>query len=160
MKSLLEYTEIKELIEEYGEEKIKKIIRNRKSFCLYFDNFPNYKSFTDEQAGILFKNIIAFEKGENIERMDEYMGFAFTFIEPRLINGVVDYIHTSIKNAEKGSKGGKSRGNNIIPSQEEFINYCVSRGKEERYAEMIYKNITEKNEWGTFSDWREAEKRV
>ena len=154
MNNIFDSPEIQELIDEHGEERIKKILLKRKSFTLYFDNFPNLDSFTDAQAGILFKNIFAFEKMQDLKEMDQYMNFAFSFIEARLINGFVEYISKCITNSENGVKGVKAKAekSNEYPTKEKFVNHFVSLGKDREETINMY-DLFSKDGFKNF-DWK------
>lgn len=165
MNSIFDNFEMQELIEEYGEEKILSIIKRRKSFCLYFDNFPNINGLSNEQAGILFKNIIAYESMQDTCEMDDFIKYAFSFIEPRLINGLVEYIKQSIANSINGSKGGKAKAEKqaesarYTPTKEEFFEFCELHNIEEQNADYLYNSYSRSN-WTQngkpIEDWQQC----
>lgn len=154
--NIYESPEIQFLIEEHGEEKIKEIIRKRKKFYLYFDNFPNLYMFSNEDLGMLFRNIFAFEKGQNVEKMDKFVKYAFTYIQPRIIDGLVACITESINNSINGSKGGKAKAEkNKIPTKEEFIEACIQKGKDQGKASQFY-DLYKESEWKNMDNWQQA----
>ena len=164
MNSIFDNFEMQELIEEYGEEKILSIIKRRKSFCLYFDNFPNINGLSNEQAGILFKNIIAYESMQDTCEMDDFIKYAFSFIEPRLINGLVEYIKQSIANSINGSKGGKAKAEKQAesarpaPTEQEFYDFCDMKNIDRHNAEYYYnsfKNAGWKQGGKPIEDWQQ-----
>ena len=120
---------------------------------------------SNEQTGILFKNIIAYESMKEMEKMDSFVEFAFSFIEPRLINGLVEYVKESITNAKNGSKGGKAKAEKykqekeefIIPTKNEFIQFCSNNNRDKQNAELWF-NEFDKSEWRyagkLIEDWK------
>ena len=63
---------------------------------------------SDEQAGKLFKAMLAFHKGEEIE-LDPLTKMAFSFFKNQFIRDNEKYIKTCEARAQAGSKGGKQK---------------------------------------------------
>lgn len=161
---LLKNDEIQALVEEYGESVVIKVLRNRKKFYLYSNIEPALRIMKDEDAGVLFKNLYAFNFGGKIDsekiESNEALQMAFAMMQPMIIQGLVKCINESVTNSKNGSKGGKAKAaNSKIPTETEFIEYCASIGKSRDSAAEVYKMYKEV-EWTNMSDWHEAAQNV
>jgi hypothetical protein len=84
----------------------------KKSFILHVDSLDVLTDLSDEQAGKLFKAMLAFHKGEEIE-LDPLTKMAFSFFKNQFIRDNEKYVKTCEARAQAGSKGGKQKQQNI-----------------------------------------------
>lgn len=84
----------------------------KKSFILHVDSLDVLSDLSDEQAGKLFKAMLAFHKGEEIE-LDPLTKMAFSFFKNQFIRDNEKYIKTCEARAQAGSKGGKQKQHNL-----------------------------------------------
>ncbi len=84
---------------------------NKKSFLLHVDSLDILDELTDEQAGILFKSIRAYQRGEEIET-DSFIRIAFSPFKNQFIRDNEKYILICKARAEAGSKGGTAKTTN------------------------------------------------
>lgn len=84
----------------------------KKSFILHVDSLDVLSELSDEQAGKLFKAMLAFHKGEKIE-LDPLTKMAFSFFKNQFIRDNEKYIKTCEARAQAGSKGGKKKQQNL-----------------------------------------------
>lgn len=84
----------------------------KKSFILHVDSLDVLSDLSDEQAGKLFKAMLAFHKGEDIE-LDPLTKMAFSFFKNQFIRDNEKYVKTCEARAQAGSKGGKQKQQNI-----------------------------------------------
>ena len=84
----------------------------KKSFILHVDSLDVLSDLSDEQAGKLFKAMLAFHKGEEIE-LDPLTKMAFSFFKNQFIRDNEKYIKTCEARAQAGSKGGKQKQQNL-----------------------------------------------
>ena len=84
----------------------------KKSFILHVDSLDVLSELSDEQAGKLFKAMLAFHKGEEIE-LDPLTKMAFSFFKNQFIRDNEKYIKTCEARAQAGSKGGKQKQQNL-----------------------------------------------
>lgn len=84
----------------------------KKSFILHVDSLDVLSDLSDEQAGKLFKAMLAFHKGEEIE-LDPLTKMAFNFFKNQFIRDNEKYIKTCEARAQAGSKGGKQKQHNL-----------------------------------------------
>lgn len=82
---------------------------DKKSFILFTDMRKSVDSLSDEDAGKLFKLILAYESGDEILPTGE-VGTAFTFgFQPRLDANRESYEKRCEANRANGAKGGRPR---------------------------------------------------
>ena len=84
----------------------------KKSFILHVDSLGVLSDLSDEQAGKLFKAMLAFHKGEEVE-LDPLTKMAFSFFKNQFLRDNEKYIKTCEARAQAGSKGGKQKKQNI-----------------------------------------------
>ena len=84
----------------------------KKSFILHVDSLDILSDLSDDQAGKLFKAMLAFHKGEEIE-LDPLTKIAFSFFKNQFIRDNEKYIKTCEARAQAGSKGGKQKQQNL-----------------------------------------------
>jgi len=84
----------------------------KKSFILHVDSLDILSDLSDDQAGKLFKAMLAFHKGEEIE-LDPLTKMAFSFFKNQFIRDNEKYIKTCEARAQAGSKGGKQKQQNL-----------------------------------------------
>lgn len=87
----------------------------KKSFILYTDMRESVETLTDEDAGKLFKLILAYEGGDEVLPTG-IAGTAFSFIRPTLDRDRRAYERRCEANKENGAKGGRPR--KIVQQQE------------------------------------------
>tara|TARA_B100001063_G_C16779142_1_gene569404 strand:+ start:21428 stop:22075 length:648 start_codon:yes stop_codon:yes gene_type:complete len=91
----------------------------KKSFILHVDSLDVLSDLSDEQAGKLFKAMLAFHKGEDIE-LDPLTKMAFSFFKNQFIRDNEKYIKTCEARAQAGSKGGKQKQQNIASASNSY----------------------------------------
>ena len=84
----------------------------KKSFILHVDSLGVLSDLSDEQAGKLFKAMLAFHKGKELD-LDPLTKMAFSFFKNQFIRDNEKYIKTCEARAQAGSKGGKQKQQNI-----------------------------------------------
>lgn len=91
----------------------------KKSFILHVDSLDVLGDLNDEQAGKLFKAMLAFHKGEEIE-LDPLTKMAFSFFKNQFIRDNEKYIKTCEARAQAGSKGGKQKQQNLAIASKSY----------------------------------------
>ena len=91
----------------------------KKSFILHVDSLDVLSDLSDEQAGKLFKAMLAFHKGEEIE-LDPLTKMAFSFFKNQFIRDNEKYVKTCEARAQAGSKGGKQKQQNIASASNSY----------------------------------------
>ena len=84
----------------------------KKSFILHVDSLDVLSDLSNEQAGKLFKAMLAFHRGEEID-LDPLTKMAFSFFKNQFIRDNEKYIKTCEARAQAGSKGGKQKQQNL-----------------------------------------------
>lgn len=84
---------------------------NHKSFMLYCDQIELLKKLTDEQAGVLIKNIYSYcGNGRKCPKIENPMvDMVFTSIKISLDRDHKTWLNKSRANKENGKKGGRPR---------------------------------------------------
>lgn len=90
---------------------------NRKSFLLHIDSLNVLNDLSDEQAGLLFRAIKAYQLGEEVE-LDSMVKIAFSPFKNQFARDDEKYQNTCKARAEAGSKGGKQKVANASKSQQ------------------------------------------
>ena len=109
----------------------------KKSFILHVDSLDVLSDLSDEQAGKLFKAMLAFHKGEEIE-LDPLTKMAFSFFKNQFIRDNEKYIKTCEARAQAGSKGGKQK-------QQNLANASKSKQKQAKVADSDSDSDSEKD---------------
>ena len=91
----------------------------KKSFILHVDSLGVLSDLSDEQAGKLFKAMLAFHKGEELD-LDPLTKMAFSFFKNQFIRDNEKYIKTCEARAQAGSKGGKQKQQNIANASKSY----------------------------------------
>ena len=82
---------------------------NKKSFVLYNDYYKHIIKLSDEDAGQLFKAILASVNDEEIPELSPIADITFSFISEQLIRDTSKWENICKKRSEAGKKGGRSR---------------------------------------------------
>lgn len=83
--------------------------KEKPAFLIYKDSKPLIDILTDSQAGALFKAILSYETGEEVEELEPLVNMAFMSIKTYLDRDKEKYKETCIKRAENGRKGGLAK---------------------------------------------------
>ena len=84
----------------------------KKSFIVRLENSEQLNMLTDEQAGKLFKGLLAYaQTGEPLESDDRLLLLAFSVWKGQLDRDAEKYEETCRKRSESGKKGGAPIGN-------------------------------------------------
>lgn len=147
--------------------------KEKNGFVLYCDIIHTAEKLTDEQAGKLFKHILRYVNDQNPE-CDFVTEIAFEPIKQTLKRDLVKYENKRLQNKENALKRWNAnaseriqtdakdavsvsvsvsdsvRGNNTIPSCEEFIAYAISKEPTADKNELRLKYESWKvNDWCT-----------
>lgn len=85
---------------------------NKKSFILYNDYAQHINLLSNEQAGVLIKNIFSYTGDEPLAEMDAATAMAFSFIKAALDRDVDKYDEIIEKRKEAGRLGGYAKAQN------------------------------------------------
>ena len=104
---------------------------NKKSFLLYCDVIHTVKQLTDEQAGKLFKHLLAYVNDENPEADDIITTIAFEPIKQSLKRDLRRFEDIRKRRSEAGKKGmeirwNKTKDNNDSNSYNQITNITVN----------------------------------
>ena len=91
----------------------------KKSFILHVDSLDVLSDLSDEQAGKLFKAMLAFHKGQELD-LDPLTKMAFSFFKNQFIRDNEKYIKICEARAQAGSKGGKQKHQNIAKASKSY----------------------------------------
>ena len=80
------------------------------SFLMYTEWGEQIAKLTDEQSGILIKNIFAYKTGGNAPEMDAMTEMCFSFLKSQIDRDSEKYDEICEKRREAGRKGGKANG--------------------------------------------------
>lgn len=86
-------------------------MEGKNSFLLYTDVYFMVKKLTDEQAGKLFKLILAYANDLELEINDPLLEIAFEPIKQSLIRDEIKYQSICNRNKTNGLKGGRPKNN-------------------------------------------------
>lgn len=115
----------------------------KKSFLLHIDSLDILDDLSNGQAGVLFKAIKAYQKGEDFE-LDNIVKVAFSPFKNQFIRDNEKYAKTCERRAIAGSKGGKQRvANQAIASKskQEQANQADNKNKNKSDSDSDNKNI-------------------
>jgi hypothetical protein len=79
------------------------------NLLIYGSIFDALDDLTNEEAGVLFKALNAFRKGEEVEFEDRYLKGLWKGIKPNLDNVKANYDNKVKANQENGKKGGRPK---------------------------------------------------
>ena len=82
---------------------------NKKSFVLYNDYYKHIIKLSDEDAGQLFKAILASANNEEIPELSPIADITFSFISEQLIRDTSKWENICKKRSEAGKKGGRPK---------------------------------------------------
>lgn len=80
---------------------------DKNSFILYTEYSKHIQLLTDEQSGILFKNIFSYVETGEVKDMDAVTEMAFSFIKANLDRDIKKYEEIVEKRRESGKLGGR-----------------------------------------------------
>lgn len=80
------------------------------NLLIYGSIFDSLEDLTNEEAGILFKALNSFRKGEEVEFQDRYLQGLWKGIKPNLDKLKENYDNKVKSNQENGKKGGRPKG--------------------------------------------------
>lgn len=121
----------------------------KKSFILHVDSLGVLSDLSDEQAGKLFKAMLAFHKGEEIE-LDPLTKMAFSFFKNQFIRDNEKYIKTCEARAQAGSKGGKQKQQNLAnasKSKQKVAKVADSDNESDSDSDSKKDNKKDKLDW-------------
>lgn len=124
--------------------------RNKKSFLLHIDSLDILDELTDEQAGLLFKAIKAYQKGEEIE-LNAFVRIAFSPFKNQFTRDNEKYDTTCKRRAEAGRLGGEA---NASKSKQKVANASKCKQTVANVADSVSKN---KNKTKSDSDNKSKE---
>jgi len=144
---------------------------NKKSLLIHIDSLDILDDLTNGQAGVLFKAIKAYQKGEDFP-LDSIVKIAFSPFKNQFIRDDEKYIKTCERRAIAGAKGGKQKVANASNSKQKVANLAdtnnknknKTNNKNDNYSKDICQLITDEyndklSELGTvkvLSDKRKA----
>jgi len=125
---------------------------DKKSFVLYADYSEHVALLSDEEAGMLFKAIFAYVKGEKNIKLSPIVSMAFSFIKAQLDRDMGKWEEIRKKRAIAGSLGGKAKGNkqkvakqaNAISDKQKVAKQAVTDNGTE------YVNVTDNGKCNTY----------
>ncbi len=121
----------------------------KKSFILHVDSLDVLSDLSDEQSGKLFKAMLAFHKGEEIE-LDPLTKMAFSFFKNQFIRDNEKYIKTCEARAQAGSKGGKQKQHNLAnasKSKQKVAKVADSDNESDSDSDSKKDNKKDKLDW-------------
>jgi len=115
--------------------------RNKKSFLLHIDSLDILDDLTDEQAGVLFKAIKAYQKGEEFE-LDAFVRIAFSPFKNQFTRDNEKYDTTCKRRAEAGRLGGEAKQANASKSKQKVAGASKCKEEVANLADSDSKNKT------------------
>jgi hypothetical protein len=100
----------------------------KKSFLLHIDSLDILDDLTNGQAGVLFKAIKAYQKGEDFE-LDSIVKIAFSPFKNQFSRDDEKYAKTSERRAIAGSMGGKQKVANASNCKQSVANVADTKNK-------------------------------
>jgi hypothetical protein len=101
---------------------------NKRSFLLHIDSLDVLDDLTDEECGMLFKAIRAYQTGDEIE-LSGLVRVAFSPFRNQFNRDDDKYNLTCKRRAEAGSKGGKQKVANASNSKQKVANVAENDSK-------------------------------
>ena len=86
------------------------------SFVLYTEWGEQVNKLTDEQAGILFKNLFSHKGDKDLLPMEGMAEMCFSFFKSQMDRDATRYDGICEKRREAGRKGGKSKSKQMLPN--------------------------------------------
>lgn len=86
------------------------------SFVLYTEWGEQVNKLTDEQAGILFKNLFSHKGDKGLLPMEGMAEMCFSFFKSQMDRDATRYDGICEKRREAGRKGGKSKSKQMLPN--------------------------------------------
>ena len=100
----------------------------KKSFLLHIDSLDILDDLDDQQAGLLFKAIKAYQIGEDL-KLDSLVKIAFSPFKNQFSRDDEKYQKTCERRADAGSKGGKQKVANASKCKQKVANVADSVNK-------------------------------
>ena len=100
----------------------------KKSFLLHIDSLDILDDLDDQQAGLLFKAIKAYQIGEDLT-LDSLVKIAFSPFRNQFARDDEKYQKTCERRADAGSKGGKQKVANASKCKQKVANVADSVNK-------------------------------
>ena len=124
-------------------------MENKKSFILYTDIESTVNELTDDEAGTLFKLVLAYvnDKNPNIEDYDKVIRVAFRPIERQLKRDLNIWINKKNVRAEAGRLGGLAKAKNAkqnVPNLPDNVNVNVNVNANVIYRQFAHLSISQK----------------
>lgn len=118
------------------------------AFVVYGAYEEHVNLLSDEQAGRLFRALLAYHNGTEVPELDSVTRIAFSFIRAQMDHDAAKYEETCRKNAENGAKGGRPKK-------------AVGNSESERFSEKANGFSEKHNEYDNDNDLlkREIKKR-
>lgn len=88
---------------------------DKKSFQLYNDYIKQVSLLPDDEAGKLFKAILAYANGQNVGELEGLAMMAFSFIQAQMDRDREKYDERCAANRENGRLGGRPRREELKP---------------------------------------------
>jgi hypothetical protein len=100
----------------------------RKSFIIHKDSLDILEKLSNEEAGILFKAICAYQQG-SATQLNYPLDLVFLPFQKQFDRDNEKYLNTCKQRAEAGSKGGKQKVANASKSKQKVANVADSKSK-------------------------------
>lgn len=79
-------------------------------FMVYPELEQQTAMLTDAQLGVLFRGMLAYNRGEEPVFADTIVQLAFSFVQPNMQRGREKYQSICERNRRNGAKGGRPKG--------------------------------------------------
>lgn len=112
------------------------------SFLLYTEWKNQIKRLSNEQAGILIKNLFAYKTGTDLLPMEDMTDMCFSFLQSQIDRDAEKYDEICEKRREAGRKGGQANGSKSKQMQAN-ANFAKHYDNDNEY-ENEYENDNEK----------------
>tara|TARA_R100001460_G_scaffold101594_1_gene145708 strand:+ start:153 stop:731 length:579 start_codon:yes stop_codon:yes gene_type:complete len=124
-------------------------MENKKSFILYTDIESTVNELTNDEAGTLFKLVLAYvnDKNPNIESYDKVIRVAFRPIERQLKRDLNIWINKKNVRAEAGRLGGLAKAKNakqVVPNLAVNDTVNVNVNANDIYRQFVHLSISQK----------------
>ena len=92
---------------------------DKNSFVLFYSMYPAVKNLPDNELGMLFRAIMAYEIDGELIDLPPMAKMAFFFVQDQLNRMNDKYLKKRKANAENGKMGGRPKKNNDLEDSEE-----------------------------------------
>ena len=117
---------------------------DKKSFLLHIDSLDVLDELTDEEAGMLFKAMNCYQRGEDLH-LEGLVRIAFSPFKNQFMRDDEKYDLTCKRRAEAGSKGGKQKVANASKGKQKVANLADSVSKNKNKNKSDSKNDSDKD---------------